>query len=164
MIFGIALKILAPVDPSAVCSLGRMPSATGKLTNSEHTSANFKSASPVMTWSASRTIRSLRFSFVADLRPAENDGRLRAHPLDGGDDFSGLGDVPDVNTQADDLWILRQQDFRDVHRTLVDVEFHDPRARLQVAEVREEVAQAERGMDELRVERGKDDVRHGNKV
>ncbi len=34
------------------------------------------------------------------------------------------------------------------------------RARLQFAEVGEQIAQAERGVDELRVKRGEDDVRH----
>ena len=63
-------------------------------------------------------------------------------------------DVPDVNAEADDFGVPRQEDFRNVERTLVDVEFRKARARLQVAEVGQQIAQAERGVDILRVERG----------
>ena len=44
----------------------------------------------------------------------------------------------------------------------VDVELRDDGTRLQIAEVGEQIAQPERGVDELRVERGKDDVPHRN--
>ena len=45
-------------------------------------------------------------------------------------------------------------DFRDVERTLVDVELREARARLERAEVGQQIAQAERGVDVFRVERG----------
>ena len=44
--------------------------------------------------------------------------------------------------------------FRDVERALVDVEFGEARARFQFAEIGQQIAEAERGVDELRVERG----------
>ena len=49
---------------------------------------------------------------------------------------------------------------RDVQRTLIDVELRDDGARLQLSEIGEEIAQPERGVAELGVERGEDDVRH----
>ena len=66
----------------------------------------------------------------------------------------GRLDVPDVNAEADDFGILREQDFRDVERALVDVELGEAGARLQFAEIGQQIAQAERGVDVLRVERG----------
>ena len=68
--------------------------------------------------------------------------------------FGGWLDVPDVNAEADDFGISRQQHFRDVERTLVDVELDEARARLQVAKIGQQVAQAECGVDVFRVERG----------
>ena len=47
--------------------------------------------------------------FVADLRPAEDDFDFRPDAFDGGDDFGGRLDVPDVNAEADDFWIVREQ-------------------------------------------------------
>ncbi len=73
-------------------------------------------------------------------------------------------DVPNINAQAEDFWLARQQGLRDVERALVDVELRQGRARLQLAEIGEEIAQPERGVDELRVERGKDDVRHWHHI
>ena len=53
----------------------------------------------------------LPFGFVADLRAAEDDFDFRADALDGGDDFGGLRDVPDINAEADDFRIPREQCF-----------------------------------------------------
>src|ERR1700734_584979 len=92
----------------------------------------------------------LRFGLIADFGAAEDDYYVRTDTLDSGDDVGGFGNVPDINAQADDLRILGEQDFRDVDRTLVDVEFYDARAGLERTEVREEIAQAERGGDEFR--------------
>ena len=96
----------------------------------------------------------LSFRFVTDLRPAEDDFDFRPEAFDGGDDFGGRLDVPDINAKADDFRIVRQQHFRDVERALVDVEFDEAGARLQFAEVGQQIAQPERGMDVFRVERG----------
>ncbi len=106
-----------------------------------------------MTWSASWTT-GLRFRFVTDLRSAENDLDVRSEPFDGGDNFRGRRDVPDVNAEADDFRLVRQQHLRDVERALVDVEFHQRRAGPQLAKIGEQVAQAKRGMNIFRVERG----------
>ena len=96
----------------------------------------------------------LFFGFVADFRAAEDDFDVRPDAFDGGDDFGGRLDVPDVNAEADDFGIAREEDFRDVERALVDVEFGEAGARLQFAEIGQQIAQAERGVDVFRVERG----------
>ena len=96
----------------------------------------------------------LVFGFVADLRSAEDDFDVRPDAFDGGDDLGGGFDVPDVDAEADDFRIARQQDFRDVERTLIDVELGEAGARPERAEVGQQVAQAERGVDVFRVERG----------
>ena len=96
----------------------------------------------------------LLFGFVADFRSAEDDFDVRPDTFDGGDDLGGLLDVPDVNAKPDDFGIARQEDFRNVERTLVDVELREAGARLQFAEIGQQIAQAERGVDIFRVERG----------
>ena len=95
----------------------------------------------------------LRLRLVADLGSTENDREVRAHAFDGGDDFGGLGDVPDVNAEPKNLRPACEQGFSDVERTLVDVELHDGRAWLQLAQIGHEVAQAKGGVNVLRVER-----------
>ena len=102
----------------------------------------------------------LTLGFIADLGPAKNDDDVRSHPFDGGDDLGRFRDVPDVDAEPNDFGFAREQDFRDVERALVDVELRDHRARLQFAQIGEEIAQPERGVNELRVERGEYDVRH----
>ena len=96
----------------------------------------------------------LFLGFVTDFRPAEDDFDFRPDAFDGGDDFGGWLDVPDVNAEAEDFWILRQQNLRDVERALVDVEFGEAGARLEFAEIGQQITEAERGVDEFRVERG----------
>ena len=59
----------------------------------------------------------------AHLRAAEDEDDVGADAFDGGEDFGGFNDVPDINTQADDFRSLREQDFRYVERALIDVEF-----------------------------------------
>ena len=102
----------------------------------------------------------LSLGLVADLRAAEDDFDLRPDAPDGGDDLGGLRDVPDVDAEAEDARFARKQRLGDVERTQVDVELRDGGARLQFAEIGEQIAQPERGMTELRVERGEDDFRH----
>jgi hypothetical protein len=96
----------------------------------------------------------LVFGLVADFRAAEDDFDVGSDAFDGGDDFGGWLDVPDVNAEADDFWIPRKEYFGNVERTLIDVELGEARARLQVAKIGQQVAQAKRGMDIFRVERG----------
>ena len=96
----------------------------------------------------------LPLGLIADLRSAKNDFDVRLDALDGGNDLGGGLDVPDINAEADNFGILREEDFRDVERALVDVKFYEAGARLERAEVGQQVAQAERGVDVLRVERG----------
>ena len=96
----------------------------------------------------------LFFGFMADLRAAEDDFDVGPDTFDGGDDFGGRFNVPDVNAEADDFRIPREQDFGDIERTLVDVEFGEAGARLQFAKIGQQITQAERGVDVFRVERG----------
>ena len=72
-----------------------------------------------------------------------------------------LRHVPDVDAEADDLRVLREDGFEDVDGALVDVEFEDRRAVAEAAaEVGEQVAQAEGGVGVFGVEGGEDDVGH----
>ena len=96
----------------------------------------------------------LIFGFVTDFRAAEDDFDVGSDALDGGDDFGGWLDVPDVDAEADDFGVARQQGFRDVERALVDVELGKAGARLELAQIGQQIAQTERGMDIFRVERG----------
>src|SRR6202012_4227401 len=48
-----------------------------------------------------QTYDPLPFGFIAHFRPAEDDRDVRPHAFDGGDDFRGFGDVPDINAKAD---------------------------------------------------------------
>jgi hypothetical protein len=96
----------------------------------------------------------LVFSFVADLRTAEDDFDIGLDAFDGGYDFGGWFNVPDVDAEPNDFGVMRQQHFRDVERTLVDVELDEARARFQVAKIGQQMAQAKRGVDVFRVERG----------
>ena len=102
----------------------------------------------------------LTFGFVADFGAAENDFYFRPDFFYRGDDFGRLLDVPNINAEAENFWFAREQGFRDVERTQIDVEFGDDGTRLQLAKIGEEIAQPKRGVAELRVERGEDDVRH----
>ena len=70
-------------------------------------------------------------------------------------------DVPDVNAEADDPRLMREQLLSDFERALVDVELRDRRALAQLPEIGQQVAQAEGGVDVFGVERREDDVRHG---
>ena len=103
----------------------------------------------------------LRLPFVTHLRPAEDDRRLWRHAADGGHDLQRFRHVPDVDAEADDARRAGQQHLGDVERALVDVELDEARARLERAEIRHQVTQAERRVNVLGVERGEDDVGHG---
>src|SRR5439155_6362220 len=68
--------------------------------------------------------------------------------------------VPNVNAEADNARLLREDALGDLDRALLEIELHYPRVAEQLAHVREQVAQTECGVDVLRVERGQDDFRH----
>jgi hypothetical protein len=103
----------------------------------------------------------LPVEFVADLRPAEDDHQLRPQPLEERHDLRGRSRIPNVNAQPHDPRPGVEDRLDDVERALVDVELAQHGARLQFAEIGEQVAQAEGAVDVARVESGKDDVRHG---
>ena len=96
----------------------------------------------------------LSFSFIADLRAAENDFNVRPDAFDGCNNFGGWLDVPDIDAETDDFGIVCEKRFRDVERTLIDIELDEACARLQVAKIGQQVAQAKRGVDIFRVKRG----------
>ncbi len=101
----------------------------------------------------------LLLDFITHLRSAENDRDVRTQPFERGHHTRRRRDIPDVDAEADDFWIPRQQRFRDVERPLVDVKFRQARTRPQWAEIREQVPQSERGVNVLRVQRGQHNLR-----
>ena len=106
----------------------------------------------------------LLFGFVTHFRPAKNDDHFRSNALDGCHDFRGWRHVPDVDAEADDPGILRQQRFGNVHGSLIDVELHQLCARTERAEIGHEVTQSERGVNVFRVERGEENVQDRKSV
>ena len=71
-----------------------------------------------------------------------------------------VGATFQIDAEAEDGWIFREQRLGDVERALVDIEFQKLGAGLKRAEVREEVTQAEGGVNIFRVEGGQDNFRH----
>ncbi len=67
----------------------------------------------------------LTFRFVTDFRAAEDNFGFGPQPFDGGDNFRGRRNILDIDAEADDFRIARQNHFRDVERTLVDVELQE---------------------------------------
>ena len=101
---------------------------------------------------------------MTDFGAANDEGDVGTESFEDGDKLGGLGDVPDVDAKADDFRFVGKDFLGDVERALVDIEFEEPGARLEVAEVGEEVAQAKGAMRVPGVERGKNDVGHGDKI
>ena len=104
----------------------------------------------------------LPLRLVRNLGTAEHDAELRRDALEHGDDFRGFHDVPNINAKADDERLAGEDAFDDFERALVDVELGKLCAFAQVAHVRQEVAEAEGGVDVFGVECRENDVRHGS--
>jgi hypothetical protein len=100
----------------------------------------------------------LLVGFVAHLRPADDDDHVRPDPLELRGELRRRRDVPDVDADADDPRVPRQDGLQRIHRPLRHVELEDARAVGQRSEVGQQVAQPERGVRVFRVERGQDDV------
>ena len=96
----------------------------------------------------------LLLPLVAHLRAAEDDDDLGREALEQAHDLRGLAHVPDVNAQPDDARPTGQKLLHDVQRALLYLELQQRGAGLKRAEIRVEVAQPERAVDELGVERG----------
>ena len=94
----------------------------------------------------------LELCFVAHFGSAEDHRHFRCDFLEDLNQFDTQLCVPNVHAQADDLRITRQESLSDIGHPLVDVELDDAGARLKIAEVRQQIAQAERSMDILRVQ------------
>ena len=95
---------------------------------------------------------------MTDFGAAEDDGDVGVESFENGNEFSGLFDVPDVDAEADDFRFVGKDFLGDIERALVDIEFEETGARLEVAEVGEEVAEAEGTMGVPGVERSENDV------
>lgn len=91
---------------------------------------------------------------VTDFRPAQHDDRLRSDLFYQGDDLADLFHVPDVNAKTDDGRLMPQDLLDDIERALVDGEFFDAGARLQIAQIGVQITQSKRSMDVTGVERG----------
>ena len=107
-----------------------------------------------------QTNNGLGLSFVADLGTAENDREIRAEPPQCEKYFVRLGHVPDVNSETDNARLVRQQYLHNVEWALIDVELNEAGPGSQLAEIRKQVTQSERSVDEFGVKGGKDYVRH----
>ena len=104
----------------------------------------------------------LRFSFVRHLRPAEHNHDFRREPFQQRNQLGRFLNVPDVNAQADDARRFRQQALGHHGRAAANDEFDDLAVRLQLAHIRQQVTQAERGVRVSGVKRGQQDRgRHG---
>ena len=101
---------------------------------------------------------------VADFGAAQHDDEIGPHPLEQCDDLGGFRDVPDIDAEADDARLFGQQRFGDVQRALRDDEFPDGGIRLQLAHIRQQIAQAKRGMEIAGVQGREQDGRHGGRL
>ena len=99
----------------------------------------------------------LLIHLMADLGAAQNDPDIGPRDSEQPHHLAGLRHVPDVHAETDDARRQRQQRVHDVLRLARNREFTQGRLRLQVAHVRQQVAQAERGMNVLGIERRQND-------
>ena len=102
----------------------------------------------------------LLFGLITDFWPAQNDLDLRSDPLQNGNNFSRLGDIPNINAEPNDLRRHRQERFGDFDGSLVDVEFAKRGAGTQRAHVGQQIPQAKGGMNVFGIQRGEDDFGH----
>ena len=101
---------------------------------------------------------------MADLGPAQHQLDVRPQRLEQPHHLRRLDHVPDVNAQADDAGVERQQVLHDLRGPLPDDELAQGRLRPQAratmpVHVGQQAAQTERGVNELGVERGQHDGR-----
>src|SRR5947208_3497718 len=104
----------------------------------------------------------LLLGLITDLRPAQNDLDLRLDPLEDGNDFSRLRDIPNVNAQSDDFRTQAEERLGNFNWPLVDVELAQHCVGTQTAHVGQQIAQAECGMNVFGIQRGEDDFRHSS--
>ena len=89
--------------------------------------------------------------FETDLGAAQDNNNIGADTLERRDDLGGLAGVPDINTQADDAGLPGQDRFHHIERALLDVKFDEARFLAQLAQIGQQITQAERGVNVFRV-------------
>ncbi len=102
----------------------------------------------------------LLFRFVADLGAAEDDCDIGPELFEEADDLETFPYVPDIDAESDNFRGLLEDGFDRFEGALLEVEFEDGCPGLEVAEVGEEVSQAERGVDVFCVQGCEDNIRH----
>ena len=98
------------------------------------------------------------------LRPTQHDLDVRPQRLQQPHHLRGFDHVPDVEAQADNLGVERQQFFNHLRRLLLNHKFTQHRLRPQPGaamqiHIRQQAAQAERGVDVFGVQGGQNDGR-----
>ena len=88
--------------------------------------------------------------------------RSGSHPFQVGNQLRRFRGVPDIDADADDLRVVGKDALGDINGALLDVELQNLGARLQIAQIGHQVAETERAVRVLRVQRGQDDVGHGD--
>src|SRR6185295_8710189 len=103
----------------------------------------------------------LLIDFKTHLGSAEDDRDVGSDALQSRNDLRSLRNIPDVNSEADDLRLLGDQHFNQIQRSLIDVEFDQTGAGLQFSEIRQQISEAKRGVRVSGVQRRQHNVRHG---
>ena len=85
---------------------------------------------------------------------------LRTQALQERDDFGGLRRHSRYKRRSPTIAGARAGCLHDIERPLIDVELHERRADVQLAEIRQQIAQAKGGVDITRVQRGQQDLGH----
>jgi Glycosyl hydrolases family 35 len=102
----------------------------------------------------------LRIRFVTDLRSTDDDGHIGPNALKFGHELRRRGDVPDINSQADDLGIMAKDRLHGVGGPPTDVEFQHQRLGTQRSQIGHQIAQPKRRMGVAGVESGQNDAGH----
>lgn len=121
--------------------------------------ANARSPSPVTRWSAIWTISVVSQS-ITHLRAAQDDAQVGTQAFEQTDDVEGRLRVPDIDAEPEDARLPGEDGFDDFERGLFDFELQKFGAALEFGQA-QEVTQAERRVNEFRVESAEYDVRHG---
>jgi len=99
---------------------------------------------------------------MGDLRATDDNADVRCDLTQDANHAASFDQVPDVDAEGDDAWGFRQQLLNDARRRIVDGEFTNRRARLQLAEIRQQVAQSHGRMAVPCIERAEQDVGRGH--